>query len=238
MNRRWTHIRGVLLDKDGTILDYEKTWLPINRQIAMAAAGGDLRLANELLREGGQDPVTNRIIPGSPFAAGTVDEIAACFSAILGPSTPAGLASEIDAIFARGGAETAVLIDGVAEAIDTLKRRGIAVGVATNDSISGMKASLARVGLLDRFDVLLAADSGYGGKPGPGMATAFSELTTLDPSQLAVVGDAVHDLEMARRAGYGLKVAVLSGTGTREDLGRHADVTLQSLCDVPELLSA
>jgi len=74
MNGRWSHIRGVLLDKDGTILDYERTWLPINRQIALAAARGEQNLADQLLRAGGQDPATGRIVPDSPFAAGTVDE--------------------------------------------------------------------------------------------------------------------------------------------------------------------
>ena len=34
-------IRGVLFDKDGTIIDYWRTWVPINREVALYAAGGN-----------------------------------------------------------------------------------------------------------------------------------------------------------------------------------------------------
>ena len=31
-------IRGILFDKDGTIIDYWRTWVPINREAALYAA--------------------------------------------------------------------------------------------------------------------------------------------------------------------------------------------------------
>ena len=49
-------IRAILFDKDGTIIDYWKTWVPINREVALFAAGGDPLLADELLCAGGHDP--------------------------------------------------------------------------------------------------------------------------------------------------------------------------------------
>ena len=69
MSGRWPQIKGVLLDKDGTILDYAKTWIPINHDIALAAARGDRTLADSLLRAGGHDPATDLVTPGSPLAA-------------------------------------------------------------------------------------------------------------------------------------------------------------------------
>ena len=54
-------------------------------------------------------------------------------------------------IFAEGGGRYAVLIDGAAEAIAALRARGLVVGLATNDGVGGMNASLARVGLADAF---------------------------------------------------------------------------------------
>ena len=236
MTKHWSHIRGVLFDKDGTILDYEKTWLPINHKVALAAAGGDRQLADQLLRAGGHDPVTNRVTPGSVMAAGTNDDIAACFAAILGPRTPPRLAAHVSEMFATGGGETATLIDGAHEAVRALKAKGLQVGLATNDTVGGMQASLARVGMLAAFDFLVAADSGHGAKPGPGMALAFAAATGLAPATLAAVGDATHDLEMAKAAGYGLKVAVLSGTGTEADLAPHADLVLPSVRELVALL--
>jgi phosphoglycolate phosphatase len=238
MNGRWSHIRGVLFDKDGTLLDYAKTWIPINHEVALAAAGGDRALADKLLLAGGHHPKTDHVTPGSPLAAAGADGIARCFADILGARTPRNLEATISGIFAEGGSRTAVLIDGVREAVATLSARGIVVGLATNDSVGGMRASLARVGMLDDFAFLVAADSGHGSKPGPGMALAFAAAAGLAPDALAAVGDASHDLVMAKRAGYGLKIAVLSGTGTHADLAPHADVVVNSVCDLPALLAA
>ena len=231
----WPQIRGVLLDKDGTLLDYARTWVPINRQVALAAARGDKALADQLLLAGGHDPATDAVRPGSPLAAGTNFEIAACFFKVLGERTPPNLLATVNDIFAEGGGRHAVLLPGAAEAIASLKALGLKVGVATNDSEGGMRASLARTQLINAFDFLAAADSGHGGKPGPGMALAFARATGLPPQTLASVGDAAHDLEMAASAGYGLRVAVLSGTGTRADLAPHADVVLGSIAELAVL---
>lgn len=233
---RWRHIRGVLLDKDGTLIDYQRTWVPINRDVALAAARGDQGLADTLLRAGGHDPETDRVTPGSPLAAAGAQGVARCFSAVLGAATPPDLMAMIARIFAEGGGRYAVLIDGAAEAIAALRARGLVVGLATNDGVGGMNASLARVGLADAFAFKVAADSGYGEKPGPGMALAFAAAVGIEPLHLAVVGDAVHDMEMAAGAGYGLKVAVLSGTGTRADLEPLADLVLGRVRDLADVL--
>ena len=67
---------------------------------------------------------------------------------------------------------------------------------------------------------------------------AFSDLTGLKPTEIAMVGDNRHDLEMARAGGCGLAVGVLSGTGTRESLGRIADVVLDSVAELPAYLAS
>jgi phosphoglycolate phosphatase len=166
-------IRGILLDKDGTLLDYWRTWVPINRSIAMMAAGGDVRLAAELLRAGGHDPETDRLTPGTVLAAGSVDEIAEVFAGVLKERTPPCLPTHIERLFREGGAKHSVLIDGAADVVRALKARGAKMGVATNDSIGGLQASLAPHGLLGEFMFLAGCDSGLGAKPEPGMALAF-----------------------------------------------------------------
>ena len=230
-------IRGILLDKDGTILDYARTWLPINREAAAYAAGGDVTLAGELMRLGGHDPATDVVTPGSPLAAGSIADIAGVFARHLGARTPAHLDANIDRIFRDGGARHSVLIDGALEAMQALRAAGFRLGIATNDSIGGLDASLSRHGpLLALCEFLAGCDSGFGAKPAPGMLLAFVERTGLSSREIAVVGDAVHDIEMGARGGAGLKVAVLSGTSPRAVLEPHADLVLDSLRDLPSAL--
>jgi phosphoglycolate phosphatase len=226
-------IRGILLDKDGTIVDYWRTWLPVNREAALYAAGGDAALADDLLRLGGQDPQTDRITPGTPLAAGDFMDIAEAFAAH--PDVPAAdaLVVGIERVFVRGGAARSVLIEGAHAAIVALNARGFRLGIATNDSVAGIEASLSSHAILPCFEFLAGCDSGYGAKPAPGMALAFCAAAGLEPGEVAVVGDAVHDLAMGRAAGVGLTVGVLSGTSTREDLAGLADLILGSIAELP-----
>ncbi len=232
-------IKAILFDKDGTILDYARTWLPINREVALFAAGGDPRLADVLLKRGGHDPVTDIVAAGSPLAAGSIEDIADAFANHLGKRTPTRFIEHIDRIFRDGGARHAVLIDGAYEAMARLKSQGYRLGIATNDTIGGLEASLSRhAQVLDLCEFLAGCDSGHGAKPDPGMVQAFSACIGLPPRSIAVVGDAVHDLEMGARGGAGLKVAVLSGTSSHADLVSHADVILPSLRELPQHLAA
>ena len=226
-------IRGILFDKDGTLIDYERTWVPINREAALYAARGDTAVAEHLLRLGGHDPATDRITPGTALAAGDYNDIAQAFAAHPGVAAASELAVGIERIFLRGGAQHSALIPGVRGTIEELKRRGFRLGLATNDSIGGLEASLAPHGILDCFDFTAGCDSGHGAKPGPGMALAFCGAVGIVPAEAAMVGDAVHDLAMGRAAGFVLNIGVLSGTSGREDLEDFADLILASINDMP-----
>jgi phosphoglycolate phosphatase len=226
-------IRGILFDKDGTVVDYWKTWVPINREVALFAAGGDAKLAAELLRHGGHDPETDRITPGTALAAGSVDDIANAFAAHLKDRAPPDLAAGIEGIFRHGGARHSALIAGARETIAELKARGFHIGLATNDSIGGLEASLAAHEILPLFDFTVGCDSGFGTKPARGMVHAFCNAVGVARSEVAMVGDAVHDLAMGRAAGVALNVGVLSGTSGPEDFEGLADMILDSINDLP-----
>ena len=125
------------------------------------------------------------------------------------------------------------MVEGAREAMIELKERGFRLGLATNDSAGGLEASLARHDILPLFDFTAGCDSGYGAKPDPRMALAFCRAAGLAPREVAMVGDAVHDLAMGRAAGVGLTVGVLSGTSARGDLDRYADLILDSIGQMP-----
>ena len=233
MNHARPSLRALLFDKDGTLLDYDRTWVPINREVARHAASGDEALANELLALGGHDPVTDRVAAGSTFAGGSLDGIVDMLARHLGRRTPPGLFDSVARLFRDGGGQNSVLLAGAREALVALRGRGFILGLATNDTAAGLEASLARHAILELFAFTVGCDSGHGAKPEAGMVRAFAGAVDVAPRDIAVIGDSIHDLEMGARAGVGLKVAVLSGTSGRDDLGAHADLVLASVADMP-----
>jgi len=222
-------IKGILFDKDGTLLDYDRTWMPVNWQVARTLAGGEEDLALRLLTEAGYSPDEDRVLSGSPLAAGNTLEIAALFGEIMGSSDIEAMTAEMDRLFTEGGRSGAVAVDGLVAALDGLLARSMVLGVATSDSEEGARVSLDVVGASDRFSFLAGYDSGHGEKPGPGMVEAFCISTQLAPEEVVVVGDNRHDMEMGRSAGAGLLVGVLTGTSQEHELLPHADHVLPSI---------
>lgn len=229
-------IRGVLFDKDGTLVDYAATWLPANLTAARQAAGGDEALATRLLAMAGYEPQSNRVTPGSALAAGTARDIARLWAPHLPGRDAASLAVELDAVFAGPGVEGAVPTTDLPALFERLKSRGLALGVATSDSAAALTATVERFGLGGYVDFLAGYDSGHGVKPEAGMARAFCRVCGLEPVESAVVGDNTHDLEMGRAAGFGLVIGVLTGTGTREVLSPLADRILDSIAELEDAL--
>ncbi len=232
-----TEIRGVLFDKDGTLLDFAATWHPVNRQVALQVAQGDRRLADQLLLAGGHDPASDRVAAGSPLSSGNTLEIAGIWRKLINYHIKIeDLMARIDEAFLNGGLENAEPVPGLHATLQSLNASGLRLGVATNDSERGARSTLKILGVLDSFDFVAGYDSGFGGKPGPGMVRAFCTATNLEPAQVAVVGDSLHDLEMGRRAGAGLLVGVLTGTSERTHLEPHADHVFDSIADLKVLL--
>ena len=231
-------ISGILFDKDGTLLDYHRSWMPANRAAALLAARGDVGLSEQLLSLGGYDLEQERVRSGSVMAAGTAVELASIWAEVA-PGWEAGdLTEEINRIFLEACSADAVPVGNLAAFFDRLKGLGMTLGVATSDSYGGALASLEPFDVLDRLDFLTGYDSGHGIKPGPGMVEAFCRATDLGVGAVAVVGDNRHDLEMGRNAGAGLVVGVLTGTGEREELTALADQVLDDVFGLEALLQA
>ena len=228
-------VKGILFDKDGTLLDYHLSWTPINRRAAHFAARGDTALATHFLIAGGHDQTTGRVRSGSVLAAGTTTEIARTFIAAGSAFELAELTDHIDRIF-RDGVATAVPVLDLAVFFQRLKARGLVLGIASSDSELAIRMTADRFKFSSDVEFIAGYDSGYGSKPGPGMLDAFAAHAKLKPDAIAVVGDNLHDMEMARRGGAGLAVAVLTGTGARDELTAASDICLASIAELEAAL--
>lgn len=229
-------ISGILFDKDGTLLDYAKSWVPVNYELARIAAAGDEALARKLLVAGGMDPDTGYVTPDSLLAAGNTVEIAEGMVAAGAPFTVEALATHFDSLFANS-AQLAVAVTDLAQFFATMHARGYWLGVASSDNEASIRATAKRFGFEDYLHYVAGYDSGFGTKPQPGMVLGFCAATGLAPHQVAVVGDNNHDLHMGKNAGAGLKIGVLSGTGSRETLTLHSDMVLADITELEAVLN-
>jgi len=111
------------------------------------------------------------------------------------------------------------LYPGAADAVTGLARRDdIVLGIATGKSQRGVRAVLARHGLLDHFITIKTADDAPS-KPDPGMVIDAMREAGVAAENTVVVGDTVYDIAMAQAAGAAA-VAVTWGYHPRDALSR------------------
>ncbi|MEO1193110.1 MAG: HAD family hydrolase [Pseudomonadota bacterium] len=220
-------IKGLLFDKDGTLIDFHATWMAPMRDLAVELCSGDAEAAEALLQMAGYDPASGRVTGDSLLAAGHSDELALLWQPHVPHFSTAEIVQAIDANALLVATQTSQPVLPLAPFFDRLRARGLALGLATSDSEDGARTLLEREGVT--LDFVSGYDSGHGAKTGPGMALAFAERVGLPPESLAVVGDNLIDLMMGRQAGYGAGIAVLTGTGEASSLKVFADAVLPSI---------
>ena len=230
-------IKGILFDKDGTLVDFEKTWYALAELMAMHAAGDDRALADVLMQKAGYDYENRGFKADSVFAAGTNADIVSLWYPEADDPRRRELIKFFDSFTAEQGALQSVPLPGSRDVIAKLHAQGFRLGIATNDSTGGAEKTLLALGIAQMFDAAYGYDAVANPKPAPDTIVAFCDMTGLKPSEIAMVGDNRHDLEMAKAGGAGLAVGVLSGTGTRESLAQLADVVLDSIVELPAFLS-
>ncbi len=230
-------IRAVLFDKDGTLLDYHRTWGPINLAAAELAAAGNRNLADRLLALGGMERASMVTRPGSLLAAAHTTEIAAAWVKAGSPLALEVLVERLDALF-TASATGSVPIGDLDTCFSILRAAGLTLGIASSDNEASIRLMLDHLGLAHHIAFVAGYDSGHGVKPGPGMALAFAEALGLPPSEIAVVGDNSHDIDMGRSAGAGLVIGVLSGTGDAATLKPIADACLTDIGELPDFLAS
>jgi phosphoglycolate phosphatase len=225
-------IKGVLFDKDGTLFDFRASWAPVYARALTELAEGDPARARRMAEDVGFDLGGLAFARDSILIAGTVAEIALRLARFVPGRGPDGIEA---CLFAHATGAAHAPVADLPALMAELRRRGLALGLATNDAESVAIANLAAAGLGGMLDFVAGYDSGHGAKPAPGMVLAFCRRTGLDPGTVAMVGDSRHDLEAARSAGA-RAVAVLTGIATHDELAPHADHVLGSIAELPAWL--
>jgi phosphoglycolate phosphatase len=229
-----TEIHGVLFDKDGTLFDFQATWSAWAIMMLTDLAQGDLGRAASLGSRIGYDFAARQFDRDSVVIAGTPDDIVRGLLPGVPEITPMDLVERLNAAAARAPQAEAVPLGPL---IAELRAMGLALGVATNDAEVPARAHLAASGQEEAFDFIAGYDSGFGGKPGPGMCLGFASAMGLAPEHVLMVGDSTHDLQAGRAAGM-RTVAVLTGMAGADALTPLATAVLPDIGHLPTWIRA
>ncbi|MET0606973.1 MAG: HAD family hydrolase [Beijerinckiaceae bacterium] len=232
-------IKAVLFDKDGTLLDFNRTWGPATHAVLTRLADGRQDHFDALIEAVGFTPGTVELTADSPVVSDPTPIYARRWADILERAADEDFFTEIDRLFAESALQNITPVTAARQTLEKLHVRGVKLGLATNDAEANARAQLKHLGLDELLDFVSGYDSGFGVKPDPGMVLAFAEHAGVAPWEVAMVGDTLHDLHAARGAGA-MAIAVLSGLAgeaAREQLSPHADLVLLSLDELPLAIS-
>jgi HAD superfamily hydrolase (TIGR01509 family) len=203
-------IKGVLFDKDGTLLEFHSTQHAIYAAV-LARLQDDYQVPEPLARQLGEvlGHLPDRLAPDSLLQHSTNQQIAQALSAASRAyaegrewQPPYDADDLLDLIDRLSLAEDVpyVALPHVPETLHYLHREGYKLGVATVDTRTATVAGLRKTGILRHFDYLGTGEEAEP-KPDPCLADRFCSECGLRPSELLVVGDGENDMLFARNAG-------------------------------------
>jgi HAD superfamily hydrolase (TIGR01549 family) len=195
MFERNERISAVLFDLDGTLINTKRLYLEAYRR-ALQPDLGRLLTDAEMLAIGSR---TERRVFESFLPAGNGAECMQRFYQHY---------AELHASHFEG------LYPGVAELLQTLRLRGVPLGIVTGKSRRAWEVTAAATEL-GPFDVVVVEDDVTQPKPDPSGLHAALIALGRGPTEALYVGDGAHDLQAARAAGILGVAALWSKRGER-----------------------
>lgn len=240
-------IRGILFDKDGTLLKFQDLWLDAAKSVVR-----DFIFINKLPDTGAMHTSVlkamgvegDSVRADSPLAYMTYEQIGAVVAEKLREQQPEVVMSN-----ELAGRQMSVLFETVLETeqlscvptcdlqelFRELRERGIRIGLATADNSPVTVKCLKQLGVETEFDFIGCDDGLLQPKPQPDMFVAFCRQCGLMPEEVAVVGDTVNDMYFAKACG-GTAIGTLSGLADREALAGLADYIVDTPAEILMLL--
>lgn len=136
---------------------------------------------------------------------------------------------EIDAYIAKyreryraKGIYECYLYDGMRETIETLRKNGVKIGIASSKPLSLIQDVMAHLKITDLFDAVVGVlldNSQHSGKTQL-IEDAMEKLGAADKEKVLMVGDRCYDIDGAAGAGVDC-CAVLFGYGNEQEFKEH-----------------
>jgi phosphoglycolate phosphatase len=230
--------QAIVFDKDGTLIDFDAMWGNWTVQLAdRLEASTSLNIRQALCECYGYDIARRKILPDGKLTCTPMWQLRELMVEVVESFelSPLEAACAIEQAWhvpdpvtlARPFTDTRKLFSNI-------HRLGIKIAIATSDDRAPTEAMLNAFGVTDLVATLVCADDGIRAKPAPDMVTTICERLYVDSGNVLVIGDTVADLQMARSAGAGYVIGVLSGAGSLANLTPLADILIDTINTLQE----
>ena len=228
-------IRAILFDKDGTLLDFQRTWGPAVQEVMRQLAGGDTAAYERLARASRFVEPEHRLLPDSPLIGEPTNVYGVLWAEALRRHPSPEFFAEIDRLLREATTLHLVAIGNPKAVLTEIAARKYRLGMITNDPERTARLHAHKLGIDQLLDCIVGCDSGFGAKPEPGPVLAFARAIGVATADLVVVGDTVLDLLAAHRAGAAA-LGVLTGPAAHATLAPYADALIASYEELPAWL--
>jgi len=194
-------LKALLLDLDGTLVDTPQAIVDV-AQATLAALGREAA-----------DPQVIKDTIGLPLPI--------ALGQLLGTG-PAGAADAVEVYRVLWRAHVTpripqLLYPGVREGVAQLVQNGLKLAVVTGKAQDGADSTVDAAGLRSQVEVVLGYTSVPNPKPAPDIALLALRKLDLRLDDALVVGDTIHDIEMAKASGL-RSIAVTYGAQSEAQL--------------------
>ena len=214
------HIRGVLFDMDGVVIDSERLYTRFWMEAAHDLGFPMTREQALQLRSLGRIPAQAKL--DSFFGPGE-----ACYDSIRNRRIEL-----MEAYIALHGVDEK---PGIRELLTYLSAHGITCAITRSSSVPLIRRHLGNLGLADYFTALCSGKDVPRGKPAPDIYLHGAAVLGLEPEECLAIEDSPAGIEAAFRAGT-FPVMVPDQDHPTEETARKCFAVADSLTDVITLL--
>ncbi len=219
-------IKAVIFDLDGTIVAFNLDYKALRAEVR-----------GYLIKMG---------VPGSVLSIkeNMFDMLKKADLLLTNAGKPASLIREIreeslhlaDKYESEAAGQTS-LLPGALESLKTLKKKGLKIGLCTNNSERSTRLIIERFKLTEYFDAIVPRDNVSQMKPSPEHCEAAIKALDVSVSEVVFVGDSPIDIQGAKEL-KAIAIGLPTGISTQDQLvNQGANYIITSILDLPLLIN-
>jgi phosphoglycolate phosphatase len=217
------HLKAVLLDLDGTLLD----------------TAGDIANAANLMRQSlGFAPLDAALIK-SFVGKGIANLVSKTLKDAVGDVGPTALkvaVANFERQYEKCFGDTSVPFPGVIEGLDGLKAKGLRLACVTNKAAKFTEPLLERTGLARYFELVVSGDTLPAKKPDPLPLAHAAKFFSATAAEVLLIGDSINDAEAARAAGSPVFIVPYGYNEGQELRGLDCDAFIDDIAHALKLV--